>query len=415
MSDEDIPKLLDPKVQLCPFSAYKTMRDRDPAFFEKETGFFILTRYGDVKAAALNWQDFSNLTQVFTTGSEGSPGQAEVLKLLDEEGYRVTDALVTADPPAHKLHREAVNVAFSSRRVKAMEEYIQVLTDDLIETFARAGHAEFVTQFAIRLPMLVIADQLGLPREMEKTFKKWSDAMIINGNVGNTPEVQLEAARGIVEMQNYFAEKFAKLVVEPKDNILSDIANSVDDQGVLLPIEDRITVATQVLSAGNETTTGAISSAMLRMMENPGMEARLRENPALIPNYIEEILRLESPLQMLMRRATRDVEIGGRVIPKGSLISLRWAAGNRDERMFPNPDVIDLARQNSRSHLTFGQGIHFCVGRELARSELRIAFESLLRRLQNFRFAGPVEEAVTRLPSYYAWGPRTLDIRFDVI
>lgn len=415
MTNNSIPTLFDPEVQLCPFAAYKKMRDAAPVFHEPETGFYILTRYDDVKAAAIDWQNFSNSTQVYNTGSEGSPGQAEVLKILDEDGYRVVDALVTADPPRHRFHRAAVNLAFSSPRVRAMEDYIRDLTNELIDSMAPKGTVDFVTEFAIRLPMLVIADQLGVPRAMEKTFKHWSDAMIINGNVGNPPEVQIQAARDIVDMQNFFAAEFDKLIAQPRDTILNDIARAADDEGKLLPIEERIATATQVLSAGNETTTSALGSAMLRMIEAPGMEERLRANPGLIGNFVEEVLRLEVPLQMLMRRATRDISINGRTIPKGALVSLRWAAGNRDERMFPNPDELDVERTNARSHLTFGQGIHFCVGRELARSELRTAIELLLKRLRNFRLAGPKEQATARSPSYYAYGLHKLEIMFDVI
>ena len=415
MSGETFSSLTDPKVQACPYAAYAQLRDSAPVYREPETGFWVLTRYDDVKAVAADWEHFSNETGQLRAGRAGSPGRDQVLKLFDEEGFRPIEALVSIDPPVHRYHRAAVNTAFSAPRVRAMQTYITQVVDELIDRIAAQGRVDFVAKFAIGLPMLVIADQLGVPRDMMRTFKRWSDSALISANIGNPPEVQIEAACGIVEMQNFFSAQFDKLLAEPRDCILNDIAHGTTEDGTLLSLKERITVAGQVLVAGNETTTSTLSSALYRMIKTPGMEERLRNDPALIPAYVEECLRLDSPLQAQFRKATADVQIGDQVIPKGDIVVLRWGAGNRDERSFGCPEQIDLERQNSRSHLAFGHGIHFCPGRELARNEIRIAFERLLARLKNFRLAAAEDESATLQPAYHAYGLRKLDVTFEEI
>ena len=412
MSTTDLPSLADPAVQLCPFAAYSRLRDEAPVFRDPVTRHWIVTRFEDVKAIASDWERFSNANNEFEAGRQGAPGQDAIRKLYEEHDYVPVRTLIGTDPPIHRWHRAAVNTAFSTPRVRAMDSYIEQMVNEAIDRFAAKGETDFVAEFAIPLPMSVIADQLGVPRDMSDTFKRWSDAMMTAANVGNPPDVQLDAARTILEMREFLLAEIRKLYVTPRDCILSDIASAVGEDGALLPEPERLTIASQILVAGNETTTSTLGHAMLRMISSPGLEDKLRAEPSLIPPFVEECLRLDAPLQGLVRRATQDVELHGMTIRANDIVLLRWGAANRDERRFACPDTLDLSRADPRGHMTFGHGIHFCPGRELARAEVKIAFQQLLKRLKNFRLAEG-DDNVQFQPSYIAYGPSRVHIRFD--
>jgi cytochrome P450 len=205
----------------------------------------------------------------------------------------------------------------------------------------------------------------------------------------------VECAKSRVEMQHYMAERVRERQANPKDDLLSDLVLARFDTGERagegLTMEEMQSVIAQLLVAGNETTTNLIAMGVYHLVENPDQMAKVRANRDLIPNLVEEALRLEAPVQMLPRRTTTDVSIDGVDIPKGSLCMAMYGSANRDERKYPNPDAFDVERENARTHMAFGQGPHFCPGAALARSEARIAFELLLSRLDNIAFAPGVD------------------------
>lgn len=429
-----IPSLTDPAVQLCPYAAYARLRDEAPVYKEPDTGNWVITRYEDVRAVASDWEKFSSVTNQFSPSREGVPGQKEVARMFQEAGYQPEqNALIHADPPVHRLHRAAISTAFSIPRIRAIEPYITQVVDELIDRFDDKGQIEFMSEFAVPLPMRVISDQLGVPTTMNEQFKRWSDSLLIAANIGNTAEVQIEAARNILEMREFLLAQIDALIAEPsarpkqglghrqaeidalivqsRAGILRDIATSKGEDGELLPLGQRLAIAMGVLVAGNETTTTTLGSAMRRMIEE-NLEQRLRADPDLIPNFIEECLRLDAPLQALVRKATQDVEMHGQTIKKNDIVFLRWAAGNRDERHYACPEKLDLQRDSPRTHLSFGHSIHMCPGRDLARAEMRIAFERLLTRLKNFRL-GTEPDAITYRPAYHAYGPNKIMLHFE--
>jgi cytochrome P450 len=259
----------------------------------------------------------------------------------------------------------------------------------------------------------VIADQLGMPRSDLAKLKSWTDSVIANQDQSNSEERQIQLAKSICELHRYAAAKVEEYRKAPRECLLSDFANGTVD-GRQLNMRELAAMVEQVMAGGNDSTANAISNAMLRLIEQPQLEAQLRENPALIPAFIEETLRLDAPVQGLFREPKQDMEIAGVKIPKGSVVVLKWGAANRDPDQFPNPDVIDLGRSNSARHLTFGYGAHSCVGNQLARGELRIAFTKLLARMKNFRLSrGP--NSVVRDAHFFAYGPRELYVGFDRI
>jgi cytochrome P450 len=265
-------------------------------------------------------------------------------------------------------------------------------------------------RFAVMLPVYVIADTIGVSRERAADLKRWSDAMLQAGDSQNTAEDNIRLTRQIIEFQQFVAAEYEAAKADPGENILGDTARATIDGGPV-PTALAVHIIAGLLVAGNETTTATLGAAMKRMIEEPGMEARLRAEPERIPDFIEEVLRLESPLQCTFRTNREAVNFGEEELPKDALMVLRFGAGNRDQARYPEPDKLDIDRPRIRRHLAFGGGIHMCIGHLLARTELKIAYEELLKRFRNFRLTAEP----TALPGYIAYGPRTMPIGFDRI
>jgi cytochrome P450 len=402
------PTMASPEVMVCPFAAYDEIRESTPAYIDPVTGFYVVTRFADIRAIAADPGSFSNRTGILTRRTTSAKEEIEALYV--SEGVPHINTLVSNDPPDHRRYRALVDKVFSTLRVRSAEASIQAATDEMIDAFP-VGHFDFGQAFAIALPVRIIAEQLGVPPERGADFKRWSDALLEAANQGLTHEQELAAARTIIEMQKYFRDMTAATRAAPDDSLLSALANTVVDDVPLCETEV-VALLQQILVAGNETTTNALASGMLRLVDDPVLQAELRADPGLIPNFCEEVLRLDSPLQGLFRRATRATEIGGVTVPEGAILDLRWGAGNRDERHFAAAEKVDLTRKNPSQHLAFGFGIHFCIGNQLARAELRIAFTRLLARSSNIRLAN-IADAVDRRPHFIAYGVRRLMIVFD--
>jgi cytochrome P450 len=252
---------------------------------------------------------------------------------------------------------------------------------------------------------------LGVELDDIDWFKECSDAVIAESNPGNTEEQQIAITWKITELQSFIAGKIREFQERPADCLLSDLVHANDD-GRKMSMREMVSIILILLVAGNDSTALAMTSCMHRLVTTPGLQDALRAAPAKIPNFVEEVLRLEAPVQGLYRRALADIEIGGTVIPKGAIVVLRFGAANRDPAQFADPDTLDTARGNARSHLTFGAGPHFCLGNQLSRGELRIAFTTLLQRLHNIRLAEAAEPAAW-MSHFLVYGPHKLQITFD--
>jgi cytochrome P450 len=333
-------------------------------------------------------------------------------ELYRREGWVVADVLSQIDPPRHTIFRRIVERLFTGPAVKRLHNYLDAHVCELIDRFAARGEADFLAEFALLLPIGVIADQLGLPRTAAADIKRWTDAYIESFNPTISAEHKLECTRRIIEFQKYFMGKRAEKMAEPAADLLSMLAVAERPDGARLSDEEYLALCAQLMVAGNETTRNQLMASMLMLIEDPALQHRLRTNPGLIPRFIDESLRLESPAQGLYRRCTRDVTIGGTTIPAGAIVLLMFAAGNRDEQQFPNSAQLDLERPNAQRHLAFGHGIHSCIGRTLATAELTIAVTRLLERLDNIRLrpgAGPMRYK----PHFNMRALESLDIVFD--
>jgi len=245
------------------------------------------------------------------------------------------------------------------------------------------------------LPLSVIADQLGVPRADLPKFKRWTDGFTAQLSGLATGEDAREAVRRIVEFQGYFAARIEEAKRAPREDILSDLVRARVDGERPLDLPETLSILQQLLVAGNETTASAIAEGLLLLIRHPEQLRLVREDPSLVPNLVEEVLRLATPTASMWRKAKRDVQLGGVAIPAGSMLLLRFASANRDETRFADPDRFDVRRANASEHLAFGHGIHFCIGASLARKEMRIAFRALLDRFDALRLAAGRPE-----PSY---------------
>lgn len=398
----------DPAVLACPFPAYKTLREEAPVYLDPVTGMYVVTRYDDLRAIAADPETFANNTGQLL--GRRAAATEEGTEMLEKAGYPEVNTLVTNDPPDHRRYRSLVDMAFSIKRIAAIKPRITEIANKLIDAFPHEPF-DFVKSFAIWLPMQMIAEQLGVPPEMGGTFKRWSDATIEATDPRITHDRHLECSRIKLEMNRFLWTRGEELRIRPDDTLISDIANLTLDNRLLTRAEF-CSLLVQLLVGGNETTTSALASGMYHLAAKPELQARLRASPDKIKAFCEEVLRLESPLQGLWRRATKATTVGGVEIPEGAILNIRWAAGNRDSKMFPDPENIDLDRLNHNQHLTFGHGIHYCIGNQLGRAELQLGFAALLARSRNLRLAHG-EEGVDRLVHFMAYGPTRLMVEFD--
>ena len=399
---------LSPENVADPYPFYRAMRHHAPVYQVPGAGFFIVSRYADILHVLSHPEIFSSRQPpgVFDTRPPD-----DVMEILSQ-GYPPMETLLTNDPPAHSRFRALVNKAFSARRVATLEPKIRRIANELVDSFIGDGKVELVSQFAIGLPLTVIADALGVAHSDMDDFKRWSDDAVapLGGMIGH--QRQLECARSQIEFQRYFEARLEERKSAPRDDLTTDLLNARLEGARPLDFAEILNILYQLLVAGNETTTNLISSAMMLLMRNPDQMRLVIEDPSLVANMIEEALRLESPVQSLFRLTKAASEIAGVKIPEGARLAVMYASGNRDEAEFPDPDRFDVRRANARTHLGFGQGEHFCIGAALARLEARVAFETLLSRIPAIRLADGKND-FAHTPSFILRGLRELHLEFE--
>lgn len=382
----------DPRIQQEPQPYYARMR-ADAPVFRADNGMFILSRHADCVDALRSPDVFSNAFGGPGTpaGLAGAKGDRELAAIL-AEGYPPVATLLVADPPAHTRYRKLVGRAFTPRRVQSLIPEIERICDELIDGFVGDGHVEIVSQFAVPLPVRLIAHALGVSADRQDDFKRWSDDSVAAIGAVLTRERRLEAARGVVEFQQFFATEFEERREHPRDDILSDLVHAriedpeIGEDTTPLSMAEMLSILQQLLVAGNETTTKLITETCRMLIDNPEAADRVRNDRSLVPDVVEEALRLATPTQGMFRRVTRDVVIGGVTIPEGAMCVLMYASANRDEAEFADGDDFRPGRPNVKEHLAFGKGIHYCLGASFARAEATVAIDRILTRLPELRY-----------------------------
>jgi cytochrome P450 len=317
------------------------------------------------------------------------------------------------DPPAHSKLRALISKAFTPRMISNLEPRIRALSRRFINTFIEAGTVDLVDKYAGPLPMMVIAEMIGIPSADWSRFKGWSDNIM---QLSHTRSGTEKAAQALalfrevtVEMSGYLDQMIEQRRSEPRNDLLTRLIEAEVD-GVHLTQEEILGFFQLLIVGGQETTTNLIDNAILCFTENRDQLARVQSNPELLPSAIEEVLRYRSPLQWMMRTPKRDVELNGKTIPAGKLVLPMMGSANRDPNQFPNADRFDISRDPNQ-HIAFGHGIHFCLGAALARMEARIALSDIMIHLRNFEPTG--SEPWKPREALQVHGPAHLEIRFD--
>ncbi len=357
-------------------------------------GFWAVTRYADVFAVSLDQKTFSS-----------ARGGAILRAWKDDEYEPQKGMLINLDPPEHTRYRRLVSLLFSAKVIRKLEDHVRAVTTEILDRVAADGECDFVSAIAAELPLQVIVELLGIPLEDRHKVLDWSNKMIgfDDPEYQTDPLVAGMAAAELFLYANSLAEARQRA---PRDDIISLLLHSEVD-GHRLTITEFNSFFLLLAVAGNETTRNLISGGMLALMQHPAQRDRLLADPGLLPTAIEEMLRWVTPVNQFQRTATRDVELAGVSIKEGDRVVLFYASANRDEAVFPDPQRFDVGR-TPNEHLAFGIGPHFCLGANLARLEIRVMFEELLRRLPDMRLAGPVE----RLRSNFINGIKRMPVRF---
>jgi cytochrome P450 len=394
----------DPAVIEEPQAFFAWLRQHAPVYELPNGAYTLVSRFDDVCAAALDTETFSsNLVTVLQAGQgDEAPG---VLS-FGGDAPRATDVLAIADPPAHSRQRQISNRSFTRRRVEAMQADIETLTEQLIDGWIDESAVDWVSALAVPLPMTIIVRLLGLPEEDLAQLKRWSDASVQLLSGVNTPDELQQLNGEIAAMFAYLGQQLRLAADSGASNVMADL---MSDSG--FGLDEVTSILVQLLTAGNETTTSLIGSALRLLLQTPGLQQRLRDEPDLIDAFVEEALRLESPFHGHFRVTTRDCELSGVKLEKGRRLMLLWSSANRDATVFDAPDAVDVSRKRPRAHVAFGHGIHQCIGAALARMEAQCAIRILLQRTKDIRLA-PGND-FRHVPSLFTRGLQRLDISFD--
>jgi cytochrome P450 len=382
-----------------PHAAFRRLRAEDPLHWYEAGRFWCATRHAEVCEISRRPRTFSSArgTQLFEIPlrlAGRNPGIEEA-----------APSIIQMDPPAHNRHRKLVIGAFTPRTVAALEPRVRALARESLASIRPGEPFDFVEKLAVPLPMFVIAELLGVPSSDHDAFRRWSDVMLEAGASGPRPET----LPTVVELFGYMVGKAAERRRVPREDVLTKLALAEVDGERLSEAELGIFCLT-LLVAGNETTRNLIAGGMRALLEHPAQWQKLCADPALVPNAVEEMLRIVSPIQNFVRCVQRDTELAGRRLCAGDYVALFYGSANRDESVFgPDADAFDILRPSADRHLAFGFGEHLCLGASLARLEARVMFEELAARGAGFSLAGPVEP----MPSTFVNGITRMPVVFE--
>jgi len=354
-----------------PFGMYKALRERDPVHHVPDNGegedYWVLSRFGHVIDAAVDAGTFSS-------------AQGLTFRYGEMEKVGVEAPIVMMDPPEHTSLRKLSVKKFTPRQVVELEPLLREFVAERVERLREQGEGDVVETLLKPLPSLVVAHFLGVPREDRELFDRWSNAIVAANAEGNV----LSAAQAVGEMMGYFAGLIEKRKTDPGEDIISALVHGRLNTGEEVSPAKILGMGFTMVTGGNDTTTGLLGGALELLTEHPDQRARLRDDPALLKNAVDEFLRLTSPVQGLARMTTRDVEIEGKIIPEGRKVMLLYGSANRDEREFgPDAAEFDVTRKIRRI-MSFGYGPHHCIGAAIARLQARVALEELLSRCPDF-------------------------------
>ncbi|MDE2779230.1 MAG: cytochrome P450 [Chloroflexota bacterium] len=356
---------LSAQLRAHPYPLYEELRRKDPVHRMRLIDSWVLTNYEDIDLVLRDHRRFGNEGRDF--------------------GYIPYISMLDLDPPVHTRIRSLASQGFTPRSVAALEPQIRRRVDELLDALEGRDRIDLIREFAFPLPVMVIAELLGVPPGDREQFNEWSNVVALTVDpLLNEAQVR-QVRQAIEELFDYFDGVAAARRKNPQDDLVSVLANAEED-GERLSREDLLINLVLFLTAGNETTRNLIGNGMLALLRHPEQLQRLRDNPGLLETATDELLRYDSPVQLDSRIAREPLEIGGKKIKPGQRVLCILGAANRDPAAFPDPDTLDIGRA-AGNHLAFGRGIHYCLGAPLARMEGRIAFEAMLSRYRSLSLA----------------------------
>lgn len=410
--------------------AYQEAREQGPVQWIPEfDAFFVLTREQVVEV--------TSQPEVFSSCIARGRG---AMAVEDEVRQRVIDspdmtdlvaqgygsdahvrAGLVADPPNHTRQRSLIAPAFRPARIRAMEQSIREvslrLLDGVVEQARDGAVVELISAWSEPFPLQVLASVLGVPADMVDDYARWSNGLLKPvGRLSVSDDELVEMVEARQQFDRFFTEMILDRRAHPQDDFLSDFVAGASEEGLApLTIDEMLGILEQSVIAGHETTTKLMASSMVWLSELPGMLDRIRGDVKFTEAFVDEVLRLESPSQYGTRQATRDVELGGVLIPKGSAVITSWGAGNRDGGAFTDPDSFEPGRSNRATHLGFGHGIHYCAGHALGRTEMRIGLSLFAERISAVELAVPGgRQGLTYAPSSMLHGPAAVPARLTL-
>jgi pimeloyl-[acyl-carrier protein] synthase len=378
IAEEPFPFDVDPTLpgHRNPYPLLHRLRADDPVHFSGFMNGWVLTRYVDA-IAYLRDHRFSRVA--YLDSMRAKFGDQPILRLQAGE-------LAFNDPPNHGVLRGLIAKAFSPQAIAVMRPKIEALVADRLERLPKAGLIDVIADVAYPLPADSISAMIGVPREDWEMLREYVDGVIVSRGVVRTPEMMAAGDRSAEQFMDYLHRLVRERRAKPANDLMSAIINA-EERGRQLSDDEVVIMAEQLFTAGHGTTRNLIGSAMLALLRNPAELQKLRENPQLIESAIEEALRFDSPTQAPNPQiATADVEIGGRTIRKGELVTVLIGAVNRDPAKFPDPDRFDITRSDGE-HLAFSHGMHYCLGASLARLEAQIAVGAIIRKMPKLKLA----------------------------
>src|ERR687898_21519 len=395
----------DPAFKANPYPAYAELRSTAPIHritLLDGRGVWLVTRYEDVLAIFKDERFLKDWRKVLT------PEQLAQIPPIPQVMEPLSKNMLDTDPPDHERLRALVSKAFTPRLIERMRPRIQAIADALLDAVEDKREMDFIDDYAFPLPIIVIAELLGVPAEDRNSFREWSDAAV-SGNA-TTQYLEEVLLPHMQAFSDYLRRMFEEKRENPKNDLISALVRA-EEAGEKLSEDELLGMVFLLLVAGHETTVNLIGNGVLALLEHPDQLEKLKNDHSLIKSAIEELLRYDGPLEASPERFAReDVAIGGTVIPRGEMVRVVIAAADRDPERFPDPDALDITRTDNK-HLAFGKGIHHCLGAPLARMEGQIALGTLLRRMPDLQLKGS-PESLTWRPGMVLRGLRSLPVEF---
>ena len=372
-----------------PEPTYAWMRANAPIYWDEKGSVWAISRYRDIKVISKDPETFSSAGGI-------RPDSGPLPMMIDY------------DDPEHWGRRKIVNRGFTPRRIRETEDKIREVCNEIIDTVIEKGECDFVRDIAMPLPMVMIGDMLGVEREDRDDLLRWSDDMLKAQSGSATEELFTEAATAYVEACTHLAAVIENRKAKPTDDLVSLLVHAEVD-GDRLDQDALIHESLLILVGGDETTRHVVSEGMYQLLLHPDQRQMLMDEPAKIPTAVEEMLRWVTPIKNMARTITRDVVYGGQPMRAGQKLLLLYASANRDEEIFDNPQTFDIER-TPNEHVAFGFGSHFCLGNSLARLEIRVMLEEVLRRMPDLELVSP---AIPFRRANFIVGPESMPVTFS--